>query len=300
MPAEGVPLTAKDNLMTSKEILEMARIFIDLGVNKIRLTGGEPLVRKDAQEIIEALGQYPVKLTLTTNGVLADQFIDTFRQAGITSLNVSLDSLQEQRVDKITFRKFYGRIMENINLLLSEGFHVKINAVLIKGVNDDEILDFVNWTKDKSLHVRFIEFMPFDGNKWDWSKGVSYEEILSIVSGAYGKKVERLNDSKNDTAKNYRINGFAGTFAVISSVTNPFCDTCNRLRLTADGKIKNCLFSNRETDLLSHLRAGQDIEPLIRASVITKKAKRAGMDSFEDFSNPGLNQNNRSMIKIGG
>jgi GTP cyclohydrolase subunit MoaA len=124
---------------------------------------------------------------------------------------------------------------------LKENFHVKINAVVIKGVNDDEICDFVAWTRDKNVHVRFIEFMPFVGNKWDWSKGVSFKDIMGKIEKQYGDDVIKLKDAANDTAKNYSVTGHLGTFAVISSVTNPFCDTCNRMRLTADGKIKNCL-----------------------------------------------------------
>lgn len=300
MPAEGVHLSEKHKLMTSEEILGFAKIFSSLGVKKIRLTGGEPLVRKDAGDIIKNLSGLPVKLAITTNGILIDQFLDQLKAAGLTSINVSLDSLREEKVDKITLRKFFKRIMNNIDLLIANNIHVKVNAVAIKGTNDDEILDFIEWTKEMPLHVRFIEFMPFDGNKWDWSKGISYKEILDMANAAYGNKVERLMDNKNDTAKNYRIKGYAGTFAVISTVTNPFCDTCNRLRLTADGKLKNCLFSNHETDLLSPYRQGKDIIPIIREAVWNKKAQRAGMDTFEDFSDPDKNQENRSMIKIGG
>jgi molybdenum cofactor biosynthesis protein A len=300
MPAEGVNLTPKNHLMNQDEVVEMAKIFVGLGVKKIRLTGGEPLVRKDAKEIIQRLAELPVQLAITTNGILVDQYLNIFKESGLRSINVSLDSLQEDKVKKITLRNFFPRILGNIDLLINEGIHVKVNAVAIKGTNDDEILDFIEWTKEKPIHVRFIEFMPFDGNNWDWSKGISYKEILVMAQKAYGEDVERLKDSLNDTAKNFRIKGYKGTFAIISSVTNPFCDTCNRLRLTADGKIKNCLFSNQETDLLSALRAGEDVEHLIRQSVINKKAKRAGMDSFEQFANPDNNQENRSMIKIGG
>lgn len=300
MPAEGVALTEKSKLMTSEEVLDFAKIFTSLGVKKIRLTGGEPLVRKDAADIIKSISLLPVKLAITTNGILVDQFLELFKEVGMQSINVSLDSLKEEKADKITLRKFFKRIMSNIELLVANDIHVKVNAVAIKGTNDDEILDFIEWTREMPVHVRFIEFMPFDGNKWDWSKGISYKEILDLANAAYGTNVERLKDSKNDTAKNYRIKGYAGTFAVISTVTNPFCDSCNRLRLTADGKLKNCLFSNSETDLLTPYREGLNIIPVIQEAVWNKKAKRAGMDSFEDFSDPDKNQENRSMIRIGG
>jgi cyclic pyranopterin phosphate synthase len=183
---------------------------------------------------------------------------------------------------------------------MENNFHVKINTVLIKGVNDDEICDLVEWMRDKNIHVRFIEFMPFDGNKWDWNKGISFKEIMTKIESRYDGNVVKLKDGKNDTAKNYSIKNYKGTFAIISSVTNPFCDTCNRMRLTADGKIKNCLFSGTETDLLSAMRNGEDIVPLILESIWNKKAVRGGMKSFEDFSDSSQNQKNRSMITIGG
>jgi cyclic pyranopterin phosphate synthase len=170
----------------------------------------------------------------------------------------------------------------------------------MRGVNDDEIIDFIEFTKDNNVHFRFIEFMPFNGNKWDSSKGLSYKEMMAVINAGYKERVLKLEDKKNDTAKNYQIQNYKGTFAVISSVTNPFCDTCNRLRLTADGKMKNCLFSSNETDLLTALRNGGEIVPLILESVWNKKEKRGGMNSAEDFSNPLLNQKNRSMVAIGG
>lgn len=300
MPEEGIVLRPRSEFMTKNEVLAIAEKFVALGVKKIRLTGGEPLVRKDAKEIMEGLAKLPVELAITTNGILVDKFIDTFKACRLKSVNVSLDSLQEEKSNTITRRDHFKTIISNIHLLIKEGFHLKINAVIMKGVNDDEIIDFIEFTKDNNVHFRFIEFMPFDGNKWDWSKGLSYKEMMEIVNAGYKEKVLKIADRENDTSKNYQIQNYKGTFAVISSVTNPFCDTCNRLRLTADGKIKNCLFSNNETDLLTSFRNGKEITPLILESVWNKKAVRAGMNSFEEFSNPALNQKNRSMIAIGG
>jgi len=219
-----------------------------------------------------------------------------------------LENLKKNKFEKVTGRVNFDRVVSNIQLLLNDGIHVKINAVLMKGDpfdklragNDSELIDFIEFTRDKNVHYRFIEFMPFEGNKWDWSKGVSLNEILDTLGKKYGERVTKLQDKKNDTSKSYKIEGYKGTFAIISSITNPFCDTCNRIRLTADGKIKNCLFSNNETDLLSELRSGKDIVPLIMDSIHKKKQKRAGMDSFEDISNPEINSKNRPMITIGG
>ena len=300
MPAEGILLRPRAEFMTTEEVVKMAKIFVSLGVKKIRLTGGEPLVRKDAREIITELSKLPIELAISTNGILVDEYIDTFKSCGLKSINVSLDSLKEEKFNSITRRNDFDKVISNIDLLLKNKFHVKINTVVIKGVNDDEICDLVEWTKDKNVHVRFIEFMPFEGNKWDWSKGISFKEIMTKMENRYGADVMKLEDGKNDTAKNYAIRNHIGTFAVISSVTNPFCDTCNRMRLTADGKIKNCLFSGSETDLLSAMRKGEDIVPLILESIWNKKKVRGGMNTFEDLSNPDLNQKNRSMISIGG
>lgn len=300
MPEEGIVLRPKSHFMRTEEVIGIAKTFVELGIKKIRLTGGEPLVRNDAKEIIEGLSELNLSLSISTNGILVNKFIDTFKATGLNSINISLDSLKSEKFNSITRRNYFETILSNIQLLLNGNFHVKLNAVVMKGVNDNEIIDFIEFTKDKNIQFRFIEFMPFNGNNWDWSKGLSYKEIMEKVNLSFPNKVVKLKDRKNDTAKTFQISGYKGTFAVISTVTNPFCDSCNRLRLTADGKIKNCLFSNNETDLLTAYRAGKDISNLIRESVWHKKAVRAGMNTLEDLSNAELNQRNRSMIGIGG
>jgi molybdenum cofactor biosynthesis protein A len=300
MPEEGIVLRPKAHFMKTEEVIGIATEFVKLGITKIRLTGGEPLIRNDAKEILEGLSKLPVSLAISTNGILVDKFIDTFKACDLRSINLSLDSLKEEKFNSITRRNDFSKIRSNIELLLNENFHLKLNAVIMKGVNDDEIIDFIEFTKDKNVHFRFIEFMPFNGNKWDWSKGLSFKEMMEKITSVYGERVIKLKDDKNDTAKAFQIKDHKGTFAVISSVTNPFCDTCNRIRLTADGKIKNCLFSNSETDLLTAFRSGENITDLIRESIWHKKAVRAGMDTFEDLSDPELNQQNRNMISIGG
>lgn len=299
MPAEGIPIREKSEFMTVEETLSIAKTFVDLGINKIRLTGGEPLIKKGFNELIEGLGKLPVELAMTTNGVALDKYIDVLKKAKLNKLNISLDSLNEERMNAISRRSFFTKIMENIDLAISQGFEVKINVVLIRDVNNDEIIDFIEWGKDKPISLRFIEFMPFDGNQWDERKKVDLEEILSTVYKHYGvAQVLRIDDEKNDTSKNYRIAGAKGSFGVISSVSNPFCDSCNRIRLTADGKLKNCLFSASESDLLSQLRNGLDIKEVIVSNILNKKKERGGYSDFND--NMLHTMKNRTMTAIGG
>ena len=299
MPEDGIQLRDKAEFMTTEELIFIAKKFIALGVKKIRLTGGEPLIRKDFADIIRQLGELPVELTITTNAVLVDKYIDDIKSAGVKSINVSLDSLKEERFNMISRRSYYTKIRENIDLLIKNDFHVKINIVLIKGTNDDEIIDFVNWTIREKIQIRFIEFMPFDGNNWNWEKKISFKEILDKVVAFFGNKVvEKLVDGPNDTTRNYKITGGLGSFGIISSVTNPFCDTCNRIRLTADGKIKNCLFSQSELDLLTAHRNGVEIEEMIIQNIKGKEKERGGNKSFEKLEVSTIK--NRAMISIGG
>jgi molybdenum cofactor biosynthesis protein A len=301
MPEEGVALSPKSHLMTYEEIYKIAKTFSDHGVTKIRLTGGEPLIRKDIPVILEKLATLPVELSITSNAIIIDKFIDVLKANGVNKINVSLDSLDEGKFKHITRRNEFKKVYNNILLLVEEGFKVKVNAVLMKGFNDNEIIDFINFTKDLPISVRFIEFMPFDGNKWDMGKMVSYAEVMKYVNEAFeNENFERLQDAPNDTAKNYKIKDYKGTFAIISSVTNPFCDSCNRLRLTANGQLKNCLFSSGESDILTTLRAGKSIEPIIRKAVQAKFKVRGGMDTLKKLKEPKLHNNNRSMITIGG
>ena len=301
MPEAGVKLSPRSHLMTYEEIYTIAKTFVDHGVTKIRLTGGEPLIRKDIDVILEKLASLPVELSITSNAVIIDKFIDTLKANRVKSINVSLDSLDREKFKEITRRDEFERVYKNILLLVSEGFKVKLNAVLMKDFNQNEIIDFINFTKDLPISVRFIEFMPFDGNKWDMKKMVSYKEVMEDVNAHFSEsQIERLQDAPNDTSKNYKIKGYKGSFAIISSVTNPFCDSCNRLRLTANGQLKNCLFSSTESDLLTTLREGKSIEPIIQKAVMAKLKIRGGMDTLEKLQEPKLHSQNRSMITIGG
>ncbi len=298
MPEEDYEFTPASRLMQVDEIEAIAKIFVQEGVNKIRLTGGEPLVRKEADKIILSLATLPVTLTLTTNGTRLHDFLPVLKEANIQSLNISLDTLQADKFNLLTRRNQFQQVFDNIHLMVNNGFHVKVNVVVMNGLNEMEINDFIEWTKDTPVHVRFIEFMPFSGNRWTSNKVFTWQQILEVVKEKYD--VLSLEGEKNDTAKKYIIPGHAGTFAVISTMTAPFCSGCNRMRLTADGKMKNCLFSKEETDLLAAFRKGENILPLIHQS-IGSKAKELGGQFTTDFEHIHAEDiHNRSMITIGG
>ena len=298
MPEEEYDFTPAGRLMQAGEIEALAKIFVKLGVNKIRLTGGEPLVRKDAADIITALSKLAVKLTITTNGTRLHEYVEVLQQAGIRSLNISLDTLQSEKFQLVTRRDQFQKVYNNIQLLLKKNFHVKVNMVVMKGLNDNEINDFIEWTKYEPVHVRFIEFMPFTGNRWTSNKVFTMQEMLEVIKEKY--EVVRLQDEKHDTAKGYKVPGHAGTFAIISTMSANFCGECNRMRLTADGKMKNCLFSGHETDLLSALRKGEDVVSLIHQNIHNKAKELGGQftANFEQLHPEDIH--NRSMITIGG
>jgi cyclic pyranopterin phosphate synthase len=298
MPEEEYTFTPASQLMQVNEIRQLAEIFVKEGVKKIRLTGGEPLVRKDAAEIILTLSELPVNLTITTNGTRLHDFVDVLKRANISSINISLDTLQEDRFRLITRREQFKVVMNNIRMMIDKGFHVKVNVVVMKGLNDSEINDFVEWTRNEPVHIRFIEFMPFEGNRWTSNKVFTLQEMLDVIAEKY--LFVRLNNEVHDTAKKFSVPGHAGTFAVISTMTENFCGDCNRMRLTADGKLKNCLFSRSETDLLGALRNGKDVVPLIHSNIM-RKAKELGGQFSNDFEHIDASEiSNRSMITIGG
>jgi len=298
MPEEDYEFTPNAQLMQPDEIEQLAKIFVSQGVNKIRLTGGEPLVRKDAAKIIRSLSKLPVQLTLTTNGSRLHEFVDLLEETGIRSLNISLDTLHKEKFHLVTRRDQFDTVLENIQTMVGRKFHVKVNMVVMRGFNEDEIIDFVEWTREQPVHVRFIEFMPFSGNRWTSNKVLTWNEILHLIADKYS--YVPLQGEKHDTAKKYMVPGHAGTFAVISTMSSNFCGDCNRMRLTADGKMKNCLFSKEETDLLSALRRGEDVVPLIHQNISLKAKELGGQftNSIENVHTEDIH--NRTMISIGG
>ena len=298
MPEEDYHFTPSSQLMQADEIEAIVKTFVQEGVNKIRLTGGEPLVRKDFADILKKLAALNIQLTMTTNATRLHEFVNEIKAAGIKFLNISLDTLQKDRFVLMTKRDQHEQVMRNIQLMLDNGIGVKLNVVAMKGVNDEEINDFVRWTKDTPIHVRFIEFMPFDGNKWNREKVITLQEILDKVKTEF--EFTAIERSAHETAKNYQVLGHKGSFAVISTMSAPFCGDCNRMRLTADGKMKNCLFSTSETDLLTAYRNGDDIIPLIHQNIATKKEALGGQFTTDLEKIETNTLHNRTMISIGG
>jgi cyclic pyranopterin phosphate synthase len=298
MPEEDYDFTPQARLMQSGEIEAIAKVFVSQGVDKIRLTGGEPLVRKDAGDIIRRLSNLPVNLTMTTNGTRLHEYADLLQECGVRSLNISLDTLDRDKFLLMTRRDQFERVYANIRMMVDRGFHVKVNVVVMKGLNDGEILDFIEWTKHEPVHVRFIEFMPFNGNHWANEKLFTWHQVMEVASSAYD--VLPLEHVKHETVKKYIVPGHKGTFAVISTMSAPFCSDCNRMRLTADGKMKNCLFSSSESDLLTALRNGEDILPIIHANVAAKARQLGGQFEAVPDHVHAEEIHNRSMIAIGG
>lgn len=281
MPAEGVPLQPKNKLLTTEEILRLARIFVEQGVRKIRLTGGEPTVRRDIVEIVAQMKALPEleQIGITTNGLVLTRLLLPLQRAGLDNLNISLDTLKRDRFEKITRRKGWERVIAGIDLAVQLGYRPKVNCVLMRDFNEDEICDFVEFTRNRPVDVRFIEYMPFSGNKWHTERLISYKDTLQIIRQRW-PDFKALPNGPNDTSKAYAVPGFKGQVGFITSMTEHFCGTCNRLRLTADGNIKVCLFGNKEFSLRDAMRdesvSEEQLVDLIGAAVQRKKKQHAG------------------------
>jgi cyclic pyranopterin phosphate synthase len=298
MPSETYRGLPNKHLMTAEEIISISKTFIGLGVKKIRLTGGEPLIRKDIGEILTEIGKTGCRLDITSNGIFLDKHWESLKAAGIKTLNLSIDTLRKDRFLEITKRDELDRVLQNIEKAGELGFKVKLNCVVIAGFNEDEILDFVKLTEDKAIEVRFIEFMPFNDNKWEWHKVVPMKKIMDLVETEFS--FSKIEMPSNATSKNFQVEGFLGRFGVISSVTSPFCSGCNRMRLTADGKMRNCLFSKTEFDLLKVHREGGDLVEVIETCLTDKKKELGGLPKFEHEKEVLESISERSMIGIGG
>jgi len=298
MPAEGIELRPKTDMLSFEEILRLTRLFAREGITKIRLTGGEPLIRRDIEQLVSGLRAIDgiETIAVTTNGLLLSQKIAGLKAAGVSLFNISLDTLREDRFTQITRRPGLAKVLTAIEDTYEAGYDpVKINCVVQNGVNDDELLDFVELTRDRPYEIRFIEFMPFGGNAWDNEQFLSYKDMLSRVRLAH-PDLTRSNDDPNHTTKMWKIPGSKGRIGFISSMSDKFCGTCNRLRITADGNLKVCLFGAGEISLRDEFRSGKsddEILPIISLAVGKKRAAHAGMKQLSEMPN-------RPMILIGG
>ncbi len=301
---EEIDWKPKDKLLTFEEMETLSRIFIALGVDKIRITGGEPLVRNGLPNFLERLGRLKSiglkTLAMTTNGLLLANHAESLRKSGVTHLNISVDSLQPQRFEKITGRDHLVDVLHGIKTAIDCGFpSIKLNVVVIAGVNDDEVLDIIEYAHqaqgDNSINVRFIEFMPFVGNGWNIEKVIPYTQILKQIESKY--KLTPLIAEPSAVAKDFAIDGYNTSVSFITSMTESFCSTCNRLRLTADGSIKPCLFDPKEISLRDLLRSGASTDAIEKTIFDALKLKPEAHDPAEELA---ADHKNRSMIQIGG
>jgi cyclic pyranopterin phosphate synthase len=299
MPEEGISLIPHEEILTYEEILRIVRVFAAEGISKVRLTGGEPLARKGIVDFISRLSHIEeIKdLSLTTNGILLKEFAQELKQAGLKRINVSLDSLRKERFFQITRRDEFERVWNGIEEALKVGLSpIKINMVAIQGLNDDEIESFARLTLRLPLTVRYIEYMP-SGNGQEWRKSdlLTIPQIKSRLENV-GKLVPIPSDRWDGPAKRFRIEGAIGEIGLIGAVSTHFCDDCNRLRLTADGKIRTCLFSDEEIDVKELLRKGGSDQDLKERLLVALRAKpeRHHIDTHQ------FKKCQRNMSAIGG
>jgi cyclic pyranopterin phosphate synthase len=298
MPAEGLAWLPKNEILTFEELTRLLGIFVGLGVRSIKVTGGEPTVRADLPTLVQMFRQAGPELdiSITTNGVLLDRLAEPLAEAGVDRATVSCDSLMRHRFAEMTRRDALEKVLAGLRAAEAAGLTpIKINTVVIGGTNDDEIVEFARWSRETGYEVRFIEYMPLDAqHAWERAKVVPSARILEAIDTAYPLVAA---GHANEPATSYAFaDGSPGSVGVIASVTEPFCDTCNRLRLTAEGQVRACLFALEETDLREPLRSGagdEELAALIRAAVW-------GKWSGHRINHPDFVQPARSMSMIGG
>jgi cyclic pyranopterin phosphate synthase len=297
MPVEGMSWLPRRELLTYEEIERLATVFVtELGIESIRLTGGEPTVRSHLPVLVRKLARLPVDLSLTTNGATLDHLAHDLAAAGLARINVSLDSLRPDRFAALTQRDELARVLAGIDAAVDAGLDpVKVNCVVMRGVNDDEVVDFARFGRDTGVQVRFIEFMPLDAQAaWTNAQVATRADILAAVDGVF--PIEPVPERNGEPAERYRYVDGGGELGVIASVTEPFCESCDRVRLTAEGQLRNCLFALDDYDLRGPLRAGASDAELVAVIRSAVAAKWAGHQINQvQFIRP-----RRSMSQIGG
>lgn len=300
MPKEAMEWSPKAEILTYEEILTLAEIFVSLGASRLRVTGGEPMVRRDLENLIERLAQLPqlADLAMTTNAHFLRGRAAALKRAGLQRITISLDSLQPERFALLTGRNGLKQVLEGIDAAVEAGLSpVKINSVVIRGINDDQALDFAAFARERGVHVRFIEFMPLDNGKvWRREMVVPGEELRQRINAVF--PLERVSAaSPSETARRWRFaDGAPGEVGFINPVTQPFCGHCSRIRLTADGMIRTCLFSTVEHNIKRLLRGGATREELTDFIVATVNKK----EDRHHINDPEFVQPLRTMSCIGG
>jgi cyclic pyranopterin phosphate synthase len=297
MPAEGLPWLERDDVLHFEEIERLVGLVAAMGVTDVRLTGGEPLVRRDFPRLVGMLAPLVEDLSITTNGYLLERDAEALVRAGATRFNVSIDSLQRDRFFEMTRRDALPRVLRGLEVLAShpEAHPIKVNAVAMRGFTEDEVLPFAHFAREHPYEVRFIEFMPLDADHaWTPESVLSGHEIRAIIEQQWA--LEPVEREPHATARVYRFADGRGSIGFINPVSEPFCGDCNRIRLTADGRLRTCLFSLNETDLRTPMREGAgdaELEQIVRDAVWRKELKH-------HVNEPGFVQPTRTMSAIGG
>lgn len=296
MPGDGIKWQKKESLLTFEEIERISRIFVSLGVEKIRLTGGEPLLRNNLPSLAKNLSSIDgLKcLSMTTNAMLLDKHVLALKKAGVSHLNISLDSLKKERFAEITGKDSFHTVINGIDKALQTGFtSIKINMVVIDGVNDDEILDFLEYFENQNVNVRLIEFMPFKSNEWKVDKVVTFRQMLKTIEEKY--ELVKLDTEPSSVAKDFLVKNKNMSVSFVTSMSESFCSTCSRVRLTSDGSIKSCLFHPAEVNIRDAIRQGRsdrELENLIQYAISQKPKEHLPAEEI-------ASEENRSMIQIG-
>nr|WP_231604751.1 GTP 3',8-cyclase MoaA [Crateriforma conspicua] len=298
MPADTPDYADRDEVLTFEEIERVVRLAVLLGVDDVRLTGGEPLVRAELEKLVKVLHQIDGirKLSLTTNGILLQRQLERLHAAGLRSVNVSLDALDEESFATVTRRPGMQRVLDGINAAVELGWKVKVNSIAMRDFTENQIVAFGRFARETGIPVRFIEFMPLDADgNWDSSAVLSGAKIVDLFSSKV-RPLTPVEGRGSSPAMDYRFDDGVGTIGVIASVTQPFCETCDRFRLTADGQLRNCLFGEDSGDLKALLRSGGDDEAIVELMRRAVEMKRRGHGTDDlSFKRPS-----RPMYSIGG
>jgi len=301
MPAHGIEIVDRKELLTFKEMYRITRVLSELGVNKVRLTGGEPFVRKDFISFLEMLSFNDKldEINITTNGALISNYIAKLEELKISTINLSIDSLSSENFAKITRRNVFDEVYKTLEALEKSKLKLKLNAVVQSGVNTHEIIDFIELTKHKNIGVRFIEEMPFNGKgQREMNETWHYHKIINHINEQY-KNITPLQSDKSSTSHNFKVNGYKGTFGIIPAFTRTICNDCNRIRITATGMFKNCLFDEGVFNIRDFIRNGASNDDLkqLFLSIVKDKPQNGFIAEANRIKNIKVSE---SMSTIGG